>query len=586
MPIVWATSSSIVTISSDNVTIKKLIIISNGTGASGAISATNRFNLTIANNTINNTGSDSNGYGVYFSNTGSSKIENNTINTAGGERNYGIYLSSSSSNSIVRNTINSSGTQGINRGMYLESSSYLNVTQNTILTSGSSGNDGLRFQTCSYLNVTQNNILTSGIYSDFGIVIDGTSNNVAWNTVSTSGTTSSGDNSGIFTSSTYSNFMWNTVAASGNGPNNHGISISGISNVFGNNNITTNSSQSYGVYINAGNNNTFYDSIFNSSLDYDVFLIGTTANTNNYFVNVSFNRSSDIGVNAANVQTKLFVQHRLNAIIRDQSNNALSGVLVYGNDTGSVANIYNPTSNFSTTTNSTGHISTQIFTEFMTNGTYNPTSGYLYFSNYTITTIKSGYFQSSSYLNITSYQNLNIVLEQILSTIEVTAKSLYSLTGLQLTSGTVTVTVLETGESESATISGPQWSVPLYSRTNLNNTGFTLGVNVNDTAGKSGYFAVRIFGDLSLPPQTACTQQRWRLTGTAVDPSTGTFSSSGTVRVDIKDTTYTNSTTFSGGAWEIFVEPCLISGNVYTFDVSLSDGASRNGIIVLRQVAK
>ena len=409
MPVVWSTSSSIVTVSSDNVTVRNIVLISNGTGATGAVAASNILNLTVANNTINNTGSDSNGYGVYFSNISYSSIENNNITTGGGERNYGIYLSSSPSNAIMRNSINSSGTQGINRGMYLESSSYLNVTQNSILTSGTSGNDGIRSQSGSYLNVTQNTILTSGIYSDYGIIVDGTSNIVSWNTVSASGTSISGDNNGIVVSSTYSNFMWNTVFTSGSGPNNAGIYLSGASsNTFTGNNFTTNSSQGYGVYINSGNNNTFYDSKVNASEAYDVFLTGTTDGTNNYFVNVSFNKT-DIGTSASNVRTKLFNQYRFDSGVLSEGL-PIQGATIYGNDTDSVANSENPTSNFSATTNSTGYITQQILTEFAANGTYNSDSSYLYFTNYTITVSKEWYRTNVTSLNATQNILLSLIL--------------------------------------------------------------------------------------------------------------------------------------------------------------------------------
>jgi hypothetical protein len=264
----------------------------------------------------------------------------------------------------------------------------------------------------------------------------------------------------------------------------------------------------------------------------------------------------------------------------------VSGVLVYGNDSNSVGNADNPSSNFSATTNSTGQIPTQLLSEFMANGTRNMTSGYLYFSNYGVATGGAGYFPYSTSLNMTSHQNLSIELEQLLSTVEVSARSLYSLTGLQLTSGAVTATILETGESGAAAISGPQWSVLIYSRTNLNSTAFTLGISTNDTAGKSGYVVARVFGPLTLPQQTACSPQRWRLTGTATDPSSGSFSPSGTARVDVEGTRYTNSTAFSNGFWDVSIEPCLVPGRVYTFQVILSDGGGRSGLIVLRQVAK
>jgi len=86
---------------------------------------------------------------------------------------------------------------------------------------------------------------------------------------------------------------------------------------------------------------------------------------------------------------------------------------VNGNDTSLVDNIENPTSNFSAITNSTGYIPQQILTEFMANGTYNSTSGYLYFNNYTISASKAGFNDNSIGINLTSSTYLNILLRAL-----------------------------------------------------------------------------------------------------------------------------------------------------------------------------
>jgi hypothetical protein len=388
MPVVWSNSSlATINMTFDNVTIRNLSIVYNGTDTSfGAVTALNRSNITVANSTINNEGSGNSGYGIYFSGTSSSKIENNTINTAGGNGNYGIYLTGSSSN-ISQNTISTSGTYN-NYGIYLLSSSSSSTDQNTIST-GTSGDRNYGI----YLNSVSNSAFTS-------------------NTISPRGT--DGSNYGVYlVSSTYNAFMRNIVSTSdATTANSHGILLSSSSsNTFRSNNVTTSDvSISYGLYLDTSNNNTFYDSEFNALEAYDVFLTGTTAGNDNYFVDVSFNEN-DIGASASNVQTKVFVQYRADVTVRNTSNNLLNGTLVFGNDTNSVDNAENPTSNFSTTTNSTGQIPTQFLTKFMANGTYNSASDYLYFNDYTITASNSGYVDNSTVIDIISSFSVDIFLK-------------------------------------------------------------------------------------------------------------------------------------------------------------------------------
>ncbi|MBI4894766.1 MAG: hypothetical protein HY833_03455 [Candidatus Aenigmarchaeota archaeon] len=680
-PMIWSNSSHPLYITANNVTVKDMVILYNGSTSSLFSVYVTSVNATVYNNVINNTGSGNYGHGVhYYTGSVSGRIENNTINIAGGDNNIairlhggddnntiqqniisvgvnsgggnlGIYVQSSSGNNFTQNTISTNGASSGNNGIYLFSSSNSNVfSLNNISTNGTNTNEAILISSSGSNNFTYNNITASGNYNDKGVYVTGSSgstkNMIGYNEIRTSGYQNSANacihlessanstivignllvscqgspgNSGIYIETSWNSVLNNTVGITGW---QYGIYVSGSNNALVGNNMTvtenvggtdlvvgeyfsgsnnvvyrdiinmvkaTNTGvTNSGMIIYDSNNNTFYDiNITNLPGKSSLALGGVSSSKYGYLVNATFNRSAiTFPYNGASTSTKLFVQHRMNAVVRDQSNNAVNGALIYGNDTASVANTDNPSSNFSATTNSTGQIPTQLLSEFMANGTYNQTSGYLYFSNYVISASKSGYFPYSTSLNVTSYQNLSAQLEQVLSTIEITARSLYSLTGLQMTSGIATATILETGDSGSATISGAQWSIPIYSRTDLNNTGFTLGIFVNDTNGKSGYFVSRIFGSSSLPPQTTCAAQKWRLTGTVTDPASGSFSSSGTVRVEVEGTQNTNSTAFSNGFWDISLEPCLVSGKVYTFNVLLSDAAGRNGLIVLRQVAK
>ncbi len=83
---------------------------------------------------------------------------------------------------------------------------------------------------------------------------------------------------------------------------------------------------------------------------------------------------------------------------------------------------------------------------------------------------------------------------------------------------------------------------------------------------------------LSDGPSTTldCSIQNISLSGYSVDVNTGDAITSGSVRVSVIDTIYTNITSFSG-EWSIDLHPCLISGEIYTLHVSISDDSGRTG---------
>jgi len=366
MPIVFSDFNHTIYVTADNVTVSNLTIVHNSSTASRyGIYADSRTNITIDNNTINNTGSGNGGYGVEFSSTISSIIMNNTINTDGGATNTGIHTISSNLNTIRNNVISTTSASGNNYGLYLQSSGSNKILQNIIFTNGTTGN--------------------AGIYMAF---LSTSENIIEMNNITTSGTSTQ----------------------------NYGIRMSSsvASNIFRSNNITTDTPMSYGVYLQSGsNNNTFYDDVISATQAADVFLFGTSANSDNYFVNVSFNKS-DINVNGANVETKIFVQYRLDVNVEDQDSNPINGAIVIGNDTNSVQNRENPTSNFSSITNSTGQVPTQILSEFMANGSYidNSTHDYLRFTNYTINASLLGYKPASIVTNNTESLVLAMILEE------------------------------------------------------------------------------------------------------------------------------------------------------------------------------
>ena len=389
----------------DNVTLENNTIYTNfnflGRSAQ-AIEFSNTFNSIINNNNASINGIGSSNYGIYLTGSNTNNVTNNYVWTNGTGLGYGIYLTSSSGNILNNNNITTGGTGLENYGIYILSGSSNNISSNIVSTNGTSNrNMGIVLSSSSSNNVSQNAVSTSGTTDNNGIYFwsGSSSNSVQQNTISAGGSSS---NSGIRfeSNSNFNIFQHNVVYASGTSNGNYGIwfQAGSDSNIFRFNNVTTNTTSGYGVYINASNNNTFYDSIITATAAYDVFLEGTSSGQTNYFVNSTFERS-DIGTSASDVQTKLFVQNRLDVLVAN-STGAMSDITVTSTDSAGSPDSDNPSGIFSETTNSSGYIPQQILTEFMANGTYNRTSGYLYFNNYVIST-SSSFIDETQVLNIT-----------------------------------------------------------------------------------------------------------------------------------------------------------------------------------------
>ncbi len=445
-PVIWANwSTDTVRITSDDTKVDNFEIVYNGTTLDiYSVNASSRTNVTIENNTVNNSGSGNSGYGIYFTGTTSSFVTNNTVSTSGGSNNYGIYLlSTSDSNIIQNNTIATGGTSSSNYGIHLSLSDLNNVTDNIITTGGIASNYGIHLTSTSISNIIQNNTIATGgtSSSNYGIYLVSSSNinNITDNTITTSGSNS---NYGIYLSSsgTDSNIIHNnTITTSGTSSSNYGIYLStadfnnitsnnittdgssanyGIrltvsdSNTFRSNNVTADSSggNNHGVYLEDANTNTFYDDMITATDGNDVRLVNGAAGDQNFFVNVSFDKS-DINGDVTGDLIKLFVQYRLDVLVQNSSSEAISDADVFGNDTDSVDNIENPTSNFSATTNSTGYIPQQILTEFLANSTQE-LGNYLFFTNYTINTTKLGFNSNLIEINMTSSRLLTITLTE------------------------------------------------------------------------------------------------------------------------------------------------------------------------------
>jgi len=265
-------------------------------------------------------------------------ISNNTIRTNGTNNNYGVYdyfSTIDSHDSIIRsNDIVTSGTSGNNYGIYLSLDGNITVRDNSITTSGTSGNSnyGLWIYQSENHTVINNTITTSGAgIQNFGILFSsGSSTVVGNNTISTLGNDSAGMK------------LW----------------LASSHNTFYGNSILTRNLTSYGIYFlndstNYPNNNTFYNTIVNSTRASYVVIETGLASIMNYFLNVTFNASNVSFMGSSS--GKLNVSYYTRAYVASLAGTPSVGANVTADDaTGSFA--------WNATTDATGY--TPWFTTF------------------------------------------------------------------------------------------------------------------------------------------------------------------------------------------------------------------------------
>lgn len=323
-------------------------------------------------------------------------------------------------NVISNNTIysikqsKSTGTYGIRRGSWSETATNANTTisYNTIY----SNDTAIFIDTVSGLKpirdtIFGNIIVTNGTGIEFasGGVSTATSGfNISSNVITASNTFGDVSAGILLTRVGTSRFYDNNITTNGSSGS-HGIqggTATATSNIFKNNRITVFGSGSYGILI-GDDNTTVVDSVINSTDDSDVRIAGT-ASKKAYLINDSFNKT-DISVGSITNSMELFIQWPIDIRVVDSTNSPVNGANVFINDTTSISDIENPSSNLTVPTNSSGYTLTQNITEFMANGTYNSSSGYLYFNNYTINASRFGVTDSVT-LNITTGTSVTLTL--------------------------------------------------------------------------------------------------------------------------------------------------------------------------------
>jgi len=157
-------------------------------------------------------------------------------------------------------------------------------------------------------------------------------------------------------------------------------------------------------------------------------------------------------------------------------------------------------------------------------------------------------------------------------------------TGNEIASGTVTYIIKETGDTDSVSFTNGYFELPC-AFPNVPGKRVTVGIIVSSSDNKLGYVQLIAGGGSSTAQTQECSTKQWYFNGTAADIVTGRQISQGNVSVSVMGTRYINTTYFSNGEWGINLSPCLISGQVYTFQFAIS-GENKLSVAFVNQVAK
>jgi hypothetical protein len=169
---------------------------------------------------------------------------------------------------------------------------------------------------------------------------------------------------------------------------------------------------------------------------------------------------------------------------------------------------------------------------------------------------------------------------------EIIGMAFYYDTGLPIESGKITGIIKETGETSNATIANGQFNLKFNTTADPNVNKFTLGLIVNASGTSMGYTQIIVGSGSFVTSVTTCSIKQWHFSGRAVDDS-GLPLSSGNVQLSVQGETqiYTNSTSFSNGLWDVYISPCLIAGNIYTFQITVTSGGETSNSFIM-QLAK
>lgn len=143
-------------------------------------------------------------------------------------------------------------------------------------------------------------------------------------------------------------------------------------------------------------------------------------------------------------------------------------------------------------------------------------------------------------------------------------------TGERINGNITAVPVENPGNKTIASITSGEWSMSFNMLTDdVEYLSFII-----NTTDKAGYTYMKL--DNPQGTTMSCVTQNISLSGYSVGLG-GSPITSGNVKVSAIGTDYTNSTTFNTETWSIDFHPCLVSGNLYTLQILISDNTGNRG---------
>ncbi len=159
--------------------------------------------------------------------------------------------------------------------------------------------------------------------------------------------------------------------------------------------------------------------------------------------------------------------------------------------------------------------------------------------------------------------------------IRINGTSFYFYNGSKIAQGNATAITVENQEKAVGLISNGDWSLVFSGCTQESEF---IGLKITDNSKVVGYDQIKIVTDNPSTAIISCTVQNVSLSGYAIDINDGSPLSGGNVKASVLDTTYINTTSFSGSNWSIDFYPCLVSGKIYTLDIVIANtGGTRTG---------
>ncbi len=186
---------------------------------------------------------------------------------------------------------------------------------------------------------------------------------------------------------------------------------------------------------------------------------------------------------------------------------------------------------------------------------------------------------------IVFFSIIQFALTQTRYFIQIKGFVLDSDTGERVNGGNVTAIIEENGENVTTIITNGEFNATINSSVSPLLSKMTIGLVVNASNRKSSFEKISLGVEGELPKTQVCFSRLWQVRGLNVYAVSGQLISSGTVTITVDGTEYSNSTSFSTPLWTAYVYPCLKSGKVYTFVISVTDAGSNRGTVRMKQVA-